>query len=129
MPQLDEWKPSAGPAPCDALAPSPSVITRVLASLPAADQQRSGLRRRRQRQTVGAVLLGTLILMACIGPETSNLATRSLAWLYAADVAWKGLVSALLGGFMLLPAASALCLLGVSFLLWHRLLYGEGRGL
>lgn len=101
---------------------------RVLASLPAADERRFAQRRRQQRQRLAALWVGTLMLVACLGPETSDLATRALAWLYAADVAWKGLVVAALGQMILLPALSALFLLGLSTLLWYRLLSVQHRG-
>jgi hypothetical protein len=108
---------------------TPSVLARVLASLPEADRQRRRASRRRQIQIAGAVCTGAAVLIACLDPESSNTAIRTLAWLYGADLAWKGLVSALLGGFMLVPAASACCILAVSLLLWHRLLRPVRRGL
>jgi hypothetical protein len=110
-------------------APSASLTARVLARLPAAEQQRMRLRRRQRLQRVAAVLAASGILVACLGFQGSDAATRTLAWLYAAAVAWNGLVSAAIGSIAVLPTASAACLLGVSVLLWGRFLDAGRRGL
>lgn len=105
-----------------------SIKARVLARLPEADRQRDWMRRRQRRQRLIAVALASLMLVAFAGPQASDSATRALAWLYAADVAWRGLVLASLGSVSILPAASAACLLGLSVALWYRLLSGQRRG-
>jgi hypothetical protein len=98
------------------------MAARVLARLPAAEKERAELRLRQRRQRLAAGVAATLLLAACLGAQASDLATRSLAWIYAAAVVWKGLVQAALGGLALLPVISATCLLGIAIVLWQRIL-------
>ncbi len=108
---------------------APSLVAGVLARLPAADRQRTRARRRQARQRIGAALLAAALLLACLGPQTSNAATHSLAWLLAAGDAWQALVRVLLGGASLLPLLSTLCLVGLSLVLWQQFLQVRKRGL
>ena len=112
------------------IAPAaPSVVQGVLARLPSADRERESARRRQMYERLGAVVLVALLAVACAGPQASNLATRTFAWLLAAAEAWRVLVIIALGGLVLVPIASALCLLAVSCVLWQRLIGLEGRGI
>jgi hypothetical protein len=76
-----------------------------------------------------SLLLATALLLACLGPQTSNLATHSLAWLLAAADAWQALVRVVLGGAIVLPLLSTFCLVGLSLLLWQQVLQLRKRGL
>ncbi|HTE84438.1 MAG TPA: hypothetical protein VK821_06880 [Dehalococcoidia bacterium] len=107
---------------------APSVVDAVLARLPLADRERASARHRQIRERLGAFALVTLLLLACIGPQASNVATRTFAWLLAAAETWRVLVSILLGGLVLVPVLSAICLLAVSFVLWQRVIGFEQRG-
>ncbi len=107
----------------------PSLVTGVLARLPAADRQRAVSRRQHLQLRLGAVVLATLLLLACLGPQASNLATRTLAWLLAAGAAWQALVRVMLGGELLLPLLSTLCLVALSLVLWQEFLHVRSRGL
>jgi hypothetical protein len=115
-------------APDSAIPPAPSVVLGVLARLLGADRQRAIERRRQLRERLGAIALVALLSVACLGPQTSDLATRTFAWLLAAAAAWRVLVTILLGGLVLVPVASAACLLAVSFVVWQRLIELERRG-
>lgn len=108
---------------------TPSVVAAVLSRLPDADRARASARRRQLQQRLGALTLSTILLLACLGPQASNLATRALVWVLAADVAWRVLVSILLGGLSVLPALSAVCLVAVSLLLWQQFIRMERHGL
>jgi hypothetical protein len=107
---------------------TPSVVDEVLARLPSADQEREATRHRQVCQRLGTLALVTLLLVACVGPLTSNVSTRALAWVVAAAEAWRVLVTILLGGLPLIPVLSCLSLLAVSFVLWQRVIAFEQRG-
>lgn len=116
-------------APIEPAVPfEPSVVDAVLARLPGADEERAASRHRQFSQRLGALALVTLLLLACIGPQTSNLSTRALAWLLAAAETWRVLVAVLLGGVVFVPVLSCVCLLAVSFVLWQRVIGFEQRG-
>jgi|SRR6478672_3773199 len=107
---------------------SESPIARaVMARLPQADRERLSARRRALCQRLGGLAAAALVLFACIGPLTSNAATRSLTLFIAALEAWRALVSVLLGGLLVVPVLSALCMFGLSILLWQRLIASQGR--
>jgi len=101
----------------------------VLARLPAAERERVVLRSRARRERIAGVAAAALLFGACLGFQGSDLATRALAWVYEATVAWKGLVEAALGGLVVLPVLSACCLLGISLVLWQRVLAAGRRSL
>jgi len=110
-------------------APISSLTASVLARLPAAERERSALRRQQNRERTAGVVAAALLLCASLGFQGSDLATRALAWIYAAAVVWKGLVEAALGGLVVLPVLSACCLLGISIVLWQRVLAVGRRSL
>jgi hypothetical protein len=107
----------------------PSFVSGVLARLPEADRQRTRARRRQIHQRLGATGVATVLLLTCLGPQSSNIATRALAWLLGAGAAWHDLVAILLGGVIVLPALSALSLVAVSLVLWQQFLHVQGRHL
>jgi hypothetical protein len=102
--------------------PGSAIVMGVLSRLPDADRSRLAARRRALLQRLGALGAATLVLIACLGPQTSNAATRGLAWLIGAAEAWRTLVAVLIGGLTVVPLFSALCLLALSVVLWQRLL-------
>jgi hypothetical protein len=106
-----------------------SLVEDVLARLPSADHERARARRQQLTERLAAIAVVTLLLIACVGPQASNLATRTFAWLLAAAETWKVLVSVALGGLMLVPVISSICMVTVSVLLWQRLIRFEQRGL
>jgi uncharacterized membrane protein YidH (DUF202 family) len=108
---------------------TPSLVAAVLTRLPEADRRRAQSRRRQAWQRTGAALLATALLLACLGPQTSNAATQGLASLLAAGDAWQTLVRVLLGGAILLPLLSTLALVGLSLVLWEQFLQPRNRGL
>jgi hypothetical protein len=124
MPQSDT-KAEAGP---DSPADSP-IARAVMARLPEADRQRLSAWRRALYQRLGSLFAAALVLVACMGPLSSNAATHFLALLIGALEAWRALVSVLLGGLMLVPVLSALCMFGLSILLWQRLIDSQGHQL
>src|SRR5690348_15478833 len=89
------------------------IARAVMARLPQADRARLSTRRRAFYQRLGSLAAAALVLVACVGPQTSNGATHSLALLIGALEAWRALVSVLLGGLMLVPVLSALCMFGL----------------
>jgi hypothetical protein len=114
----------------DGQSPQVSALTaNVLARLPAAERQRAALRLRQRRERLAGAVAATLLLAACLGAQASDVATRTLAWVYAAAVAWKGLVEAALGGLAVLPVVSACCLLGIAVVLWQGVLSVGPRSL
>lgn len=108
------------PAPQPPLAPS--LAERVLARLPEADQVRQQRRRNEYWQHIAALVLVSLGMIVCVGPETSNLATHMLAWSLAGSIAWSAIVRTLLHDLDPLPALSAVCLVALAILLWQRLI-------
>ena len=121
--------PSDSPAQTINLECASELTRGVLARLPAAERQRSGLRHRQRRQSLATAVFATFGLVACLGPETSNLATRALAWLIATGAAWHAVVRTMLDGLAFLPPLSALFLLVAAMLLWQRLIHLEHRQL
>jgi hypothetical protein len=115
------------PAPSDAAGPTPSLVAGVLARLPDADRERALERRHQLRQRLGAVVVAALLLLGCLGPETSNPATHWLTWVLAGADAWQALVRVLLGGAIVLPILSTLCLVGLSLVLWEQCLQQRHR--
>jgi hypothetical protein len=108
---------------------TPSVVSDVLARLPDADVQRAQSRRKQVCQRLGALALVTCLFVACLGPQASNLATRTLMWLLAAAETWRVLVSVTIGGVGAIPLLSCLCLLAVSIFLWQQVMSFDQRGL
>ena len=104
------------------------IAARVLARLPHADRERARVHTRQRRQRLAALLAGLLGLSVCLVSASSNMATHSLAWALAADTAWGAIVRILLGGLGFLPALSAACMSLAAFLLWHRLIHAQNRG-
>ena len=85
------------------------------------------------RNRVVWILLGVLIVvtclgLACLGPQASNFATRTLVWFLAVAETWRVLVAVIIGGLGLIPLLSCLCLLTVSIALWQQVLNFDRRG-
>src|SRR3954447_14083149 len=105
MPRADSDARSASKQPSES-----RMARAVLARLPEADRERLSARRHSLYQRLGAFAAAALVLVACMGPQTSSTATHSLALIIGALEAWRALVSVLLGGLMLVPVVSALCM-------------------